>query len=111
MNKAVDLHTRAIEELTARKWWIPVVVAVIGAAVTFLVGVVTLAGNAYVNYRQAQHQFGLSFAQKNAELAIQILQRDPRKGTPELREWALEVLKGTPGIPVRHPGYSLWDKK
>jgi len=111
MNKAVDLHTRAIEELTARKWWIPVVVAVIGAVVTLLVGAVTLAGNAYVSYLQSQHQFGLSFAQKNAELAIQILQRDPNQITPELREWALVVLKGTPNIPVRDPGYVFFGRK
>jgi len=39
------------------------------------------------------------------------LQRDPNQITPELREWALVVLKGTPNIPVRDPGYVFFGRK
>jgi hypothetical protein len=93
MDTAINLHNRAIEELGAARWWIPLLVIVVG-------GVITLIGNAYVTFTQSQYQFRLTFAQKNAELALQILQRDSNQTSPELRAWAVAVLAQTSNIPI-----------
>jgi hypothetical protein len=93
LNTAINLHNRAIEELGAARWWIPIAVVVVG-------GVLTLAGNAYVAFNQSRYQFQLTFAQKNAELALQILQRDPNQTSQELRTWAMDVLAQTSSIPI-----------
>jgi hypothetical protein len=93
MNTAINLHNRAIEELGAGRWWIPLLAVFIG-------GMLTLLGNAYLNYQQSTSQFLLTFAQKNAELALQILQRDPSQTSPQLRAWAIDVLDQASGIPI-----------
>jgi hypothetical protein len=30
MNTAIELHSRAIEELSARRWWVPILAAFLG---------------------------------------------------------------------------------
>jgi len=99
MDTAINLHNRAIEELGATRWWMPVLVAVVG-------GVLTLGGNSYVTFKQSQYQFQLTFAQKNAELALQILRSDPDHTNSELRAWAAQVLTQTSSIPVNEKNLS-----